>query len=58
MALASHLAELSEKHRSLERQIEEELSRPGADDLEILKLKKEKLRIKDEMVKLQSRTTH
>jgi hypothetical protein len=58
MALASHLAELSEKHRSLERQIEEELSRPGADDLEIIKLKKEKLRIKDEMAKLQSRTTH
>jgi hypothetical protein len=58
MALASHLAELSEKHRSLERQIEEELSRPGADDLEIIKLKKEKLRIKDEMVKLQTRTTH
>ncbi len=58
MALASHLAELSEKHRSLERQIEEELSRPGADDLEINKLKKEKLRIKDEMTKLKSQTTH
>jgi hypothetical protein len=58
MALASHLAELSEKHRSLERQIEEELSRPGADDLEISKLKKEKLRIKDEMTKLKTQTTH
>jgi hypothetical protein len=58
MTLASHLAELSEKHRSLERQIEEELSRPGADDLEISKLKKEKLKIKDEIAKLQSKTTH
>jgi len=59
MALASHLAELSEKHRSLERQIEEELARPGADDLRISKLKKEKLRIKDQMSKLQSSaTTH
>jgi hypothetical protein len=58
MALAPHLAELSEKHRSLERQIEEELSRPGANDLEISKLKKEKLRIKDEMTKLKSQTTH
>jgi hypothetical protein len=58
MALSSHLAELSEKHRSLERQIEEELSRPGADDLEISKLKKEKLKIKDEIVKLQGKTTH
>jgi hypothetical protein len=58
MALASHLAELSERHRSLERQIEEQLSRPGADDLEISKLKKEKLKIKDEMAKLQGTTTH
>ena len=58
MALASHLAELSERHRSLERQIEEQLSRPGADDLEISKLKKEKLKIKDEIVKLQGATTH
>ena len=58
MALSSHLAELSEKHRSLERQIEEELSRPGADDLEISKLKKEKLKIKDAIAKLQGKTTH
>jgi hypothetical protein len=58
MALSSHLAELSEKHRSLERRIEEELSRPGADDLEISKLKKEKLKIKDAIAKLQSTTTH
>jgi hypothetical protein len=58
MTLASHLAELSEKHRSLERQIAEEMSRPGADDLEISKLKREKLKIKDEMAKLQSKTSH
>jgi hypothetical protein len=58
MALSSHLVELSEKHRSLERQIEEELSRPGTSDLEISKLKKEKLKIKDEIVKLQGQTTH
>jgi hypothetical protein len=57
MALASHLAELSEKHRSLERQIEEELARPSVDDLEISKLKKEKLRIKDQITKLQGNTT-
>jgi len=58
MTLASHLAELSEKHRSLERQIAEEMSRPGANDLEISKLKKEKLKIKDEMAKLQGKTAH
>jgi hypothetical protein len=58
MTLSAHLAELSEKHRSLERQIEEELNRPGADDLQISRLKKEKLKIKDEMTKLESRTRH
>ena len=53
MTLAGHLAELSEKHRSLELKIQEEMTRPGSDDLQINRLKKEKLRIKDEMIKLQ-----
>jgi hypothetical protein len=55
MTLAAHLAELSEKHRSLERKIQEELARPGGDDTLITRWKLEKLRLKDEMAKLQSR---
>lgn len=55
MTLNAHLAELSEKHRSLEMKIREELARPGSDDAQIARLKKEKLRIKDEMTKLQTR---
>jgi hypothetical protein len=58
MTLAGHLAELSEKHRMLEARIQEELSRPSTDDLQIIKLKKEKLRIKDEMAKLRSTSQH
>lgn len=58
MSLAAHLAELSEKHKLLERRIEEELARPGSDDLEITRLKREKLKLKEEIVKLQSRTRH
>ena len=58
MTLAGHLAELSEKHRSLELKIQEELARPSADDLQISRLKKEKLRIKDEMIKLQGNSRH
>jgi hypothetical protein len=54
MTLAAHLAELSEKHRSLERKIEEELSPPGGDDTLITRWKREKLRLKDEMAKLQN----
>ena len=58
MTLASHLAELSEKHRLLEMEIQEELARPGSDDLHISKLKREKLKIRDEMTKLENSKGH
>jgi hypothetical protein len=58
MSLAAHLAELSEKHKALERRIEEELARPGSDDLEITRLKREKLKLKEEIVRLESKTRH
>lgn len=58
MTLAGHLAELSEKHRLLELRIQEELARPGSDDLQIIRMKKEKLRIKEAMTKLESPSRH
>jgi hypothetical protein len=58
MTLAAHLAELSEKHRILEMRIQEELARPGSDDLHISKLKKEKLKIRDQMAKLKNTDRH
>ncbi|MEQ1577551.1 MAG: DUF465 domain-containing protein [Hyphomicrobium sp.] len=58
MALSAHLQELSEKHRQLERRIEEEIGRPGSDDLTIRKLKREKLKIKDQITRLSSETRH
>ncbi len=58
MALSSHLQELSEKHRQLERKIEEEIGRPGSDDLTIRRLKREKLKLKDQITKLASETRH
>ena len=58
MTLAGHLAELSEKHRLLEIKIQEELARPSTDDLQISRLKKEKLKIKDEMAKLSNSEQH
>ena len=58
MALSAHLQELSEKHRLLERRIREEMTRPGSDDLEIRRLKQEKLALKDEMTRLESQTRH
>lgn len=54
MALDAHVSELSDKHRALEKQIENELASPSADNLAIAQLKRKKLRIKDELVRLKN----
>jgi hypothetical protein len=53
MSLSTHLQELSDKHRQLERRIEEEENRPGSDDVAIRRLKQEKLKLKDEIARLE-----
>jgi len=58
MAVEAHVDELAEKHRQLDLKIEEELSRPYADDLKIQELKRQKLALKDELVRLEASTTH
>ena len=58
MAVQSHLTELSEKHRNLERRIEQEMARPGADPTKIGTLKRQKLKLKDQIVRLTNKTTH
>jgi len=57
MAVTAHLAELTEKHRNLDIRIKEELARPSVDSQTVSRLKQEKLRLKDEIVKL-SQTRH
>jgi len=54
MALQGHIQELSDKHKKLEERIHEEMSHPDWDEAQIAALKKEKLRIKDELLRLQS----
>jgi len=54
MALQGHIQELSEKHKKLEEIIEMELAHPDWDEVRIHALKKEKLRIKDELERLRS----
>ena len=54
MALEGHIEELSAKHRKLEKQIGEELTHPDWDEARVAALKKEKLRIKDELERLRS----
>lgn len=54
MALTAHLTELSEKHRLLQRRIEEELSRPRADEVKLRRWKQEKLKLKDQITRLEA----
>lgn len=54
MGAEARIAELTQRHQALDRSIEEEISRPGSDDLKIAALKKEKLRLKDELSRLQA----
>jgi hypothetical protein len=52
MAIESHLAELEKRHEALEDQISEALTHPSTDDLQLLELKRKKLHVKDEIVRL------
>ncbi len=58
MAISAHLAELAEKHRVLEERIDQAVSSPGSDDIEIRRLKQEKLKLKDEIERLRRETRH
>jgi hypothetical protein len=54
MALQGHMTELSEKHKKLQEMIETEMAHPDWDEVRIAALKKEKLRIKDELERLRA----
>jgi len=54
MAIDARIRELGARHQSLERAIEDELSRPAADDIRLKDLKRQKLRLKEEMESLKA----
>ena len=53
MTLSSHLTELQRKHAALSTEVEEAQRSPGMDDLTIADLKKQKLRLKEQIERLQ-----
>ncbi len=57
MPLSGHLDELSSKHRVLERKLEQALSHPSTSNFELAQLKREKLKIKDEIRRLSDAET-
>ncbi|PIE10166.1 MAG: DUF465 domain-containing protein [Rhodobacterales bacterium] len=52
MSVATHIEELKRKHAHLSEQVEAAQRSPGTDDLEIARLKKEKLHLKEEISRL------
>ena len=52
MSLEAHIRELESKHQKLEEQIADMMNHPSVDDLEIRRLKLEKLHIKEEIERL------
>lgn len=49
MAVEARLRELGARHQSLEKAIQDEMRRPAADELRIKELKRQKLKLKDEL---------
>lgn len=54
MATTVHVKELSDKHQKLQELIEIEMANSAWDEMRVAALKKEKLRLKDELERLRS----
>lgn len=52
MTVASHLQELRRKHETISSMVEKEQRSPGIDQLRIAELKKQKLKLKEEITRL------
>ena len=57
MSIQADLVELEQLHRALEREIQEELTHPGSDDLKLAQLKRRKLQLKDRIEQLKHETS-
>lgn len=54
MSLHSHVDELKKKHQALSEQVEAAQRAPGSNDFEISDMKKQKLRLKEQIERLSS----
>lgn len=52
MTINAHVQELRNKHAALSAKVESETRHPGSDNLQIAELKKQKLRLKEEIERL------
>ncbi|VAW02024.1 hypothetical protein MNBD_ALPHA08-1431 [hydrothermal vent metagenome] len=54
MSIETHLEKLESKRQALKEILEEKLSHPSVDALEIAEIKRQKLHLKDEITRLQT----
>jgi len=55
MAIESRIRELGSRHENLDRTIQEETKRPASDGARLRELKRQKLRLKEEIEGLKAR---
>ncbi len=53
MSLKNHLNELMMKHRALEKELEDAMAHPATNDSLVAEIKRRKLRVKDEITKIE-----
>ncbi len=52
MATSAHLAELEQRHRMLEDEINDALQHPSTEDIKVTELKRRKLQLKDQIARI------
>ena len=58
MTIEAHIETLEKKHGVLEEQLHSAMLHPSTDDAKIAELKRQKLRVKDQIERLRSQTRH
>ena len=58
MTIQARIAELEQQHHALEKKIAEALKHKSTDDLEIVELRRQKMRLKDEIERLRHGGVH
>lgn len=56
MAIKAHMDTLNQRHQELETALSAEIKSPAADELRVVELKRQKLKIKDQLEELRIQT--
>lgn len=58
MTIEAHIETLEKKHGALEQQLHSAMLHPSTGDAEIAELKRQKLKVKDQIERLRGQTKH